>query len=192
MGSVAKTHSLKLVRQLAWPLLLALIGGALVPEVRQIFGLDDPEPIQQAPKDEAPSEGAAVEFETRDVQPERQKPSDPEDHGDETSVAQEPQPARQSVPAQRSPTKISSHTLASGSPLLLQDIGTTVSVEFFTDLGGYATLRIHPAGGESIVESVLGPGGDIQFQTRSGTYRLSVTNWNKEASTLDIMIHPSG
>lgn len=79
-------------------------------------------------------------------------------------------------------------TLEQGKPLRIVDPEVTLSVSFSDELGGMATLRIHPAGSPTITEALLGPGGRIPFRTPSGEHAVSVIDWDPPANSLSVQI----
>ena len=75
-------------------------------------------------------------------------------------------------------------TLTQGQALTLPDPGVTVAVTFDKEFGGTATIRIQPSGGDPIVQAMLGPGGQIPFNTAAGEYNLSILDWNPDSHQL--------
>ena len=89
----------------------------------------------------------------------------------------------------RSPSVVKGpFTVEEGKPLSLAAFDATVSVRFMQDLGGYARLQISPRGEVPIVESVLGPGGNISFTSAGASRTLSIVDWHPEEKKIIIDI----
>jgi hypothetical protein len=98
-------------------------------------------------------------------------------------------PVRPSPPPQ--PLGKSFFTLEETAPAHFGASGVDFSVSFSDDeLGTLATLQISAAGREPIVESLLGPGGRIQFQSRSESHSLTIAAWNPSRKSLQLSVDP--
>lgn len=176
-------------------ILVATIGavGTLVATAATILHerLPDEEAREPVAPVEAPSRAGEPADSTSSPGPANSGPGrEPETRTDRVAT----EPTRAPAPSTDRPRTTSSEpglrTVEQGASLWLEAVGATVSVSFSDELGGVATLRIQPLGGTPVVESLLGPGGEIFFRSRTGEHRVAVVDWKPEDRTVDLLIQP--